>query len=44
MKPENLEELEKRRLQTLTVLFGGETDCPEFGWLGDVVTLEEVTM
>ena len=36
-------ELKRRGLQTLTILFGGKTDCAEFATFGDVVALEDVT-
>ena len=36
-------ELRKRKLQTLTILFGGKTDCDEFAPFGDVVQLDEIT-
>ena len=42
MTSENQEELRQRRVRTLTVLFGGKTDCLEFGQFGHVVQLEEV--
>ena len=35
-------ELRKRKLQILTILFGGKTDCEEFAPLGDVAQLEEI--
>ena len=44
MTEENQEQLKARAFRTLTVLFGGRTDSPEFEALGDVVTLEEVTV
>lgn len=37
-------ELKKRKLHTLTILFGGKTECEEFAPLGDVVQLEDVTV
>ncbi len=36
-------ELKKRKLQALTILFGGKTDCEEFAPFGDVVQLSEIT-
>jgi len=36
-------ELKKRKLRTLTILFGGTTDCDEFAPFGDVLQLEDVT-
>jgi hypothetical protein len=42
LKPELQEELRRRRVQMMTVLYGGKTACPEFAPLGDVVQLEEV--
>jgi hypothetical protein len=36
-------ELKKRKLQALTILFGGKTDCEEFSPLGDVVQLADIT-
>ena len=36
-------ELKKRKLQTLTILFGGATDCEEFEPFGDVVQLDDIT-
>ncbi len=41
---ENQEGLKQRKARTLTVLFGGRTDSPEFESLGDVLTLEKVAM
>ena len=43
MTEENQRQLKARAFRSLTVLFGGRTDSPEFEALGDVVTLEEVT-
>ncbi len=40
---EKQEEMKKRKVQTLTMLFGGKTDCEEFAPLGDVVQLEDIT-
>ena len=34
--------LKKRKLQTLTILFGGKTDCEEFRPFGEVLQLEDV--
>ena len=34
---------EPTEVRTLTVLFGGRSDSPEFEALGDVVQLDEVT-
>lgn len=34
--------LQERGLKTLTILFGGKNDCPEFAVFGDVVQLEDV--
>ena len=42
MTEENQVELRKRKLCTLTILFGGKTDCDEFRPFGDVVQLEDV--
>ncbi|GMW03698.1 MAG: hypothetical protein AMXMBFR84_48320 [Candidatus Hydrogenedentota bacterium] len=42
LKPEQLEELRRRKVRTMTVLFGGKQDCPEFQPLGDVVQLEDI--
>lgn len=41
MQPKLQEELRERKVQVLTVLFGGKEDCPEFAPLGDVVLLED---
>ena len=41
MKPENQQALKQVKLQTLTILFGGRTDCPEFQRFGDTVDLEK---
>jgi hypothetical protein len=35
--------LKQRRVCTLTVLFGGKTDCEELAPLGDVVQLDDIT-
>ena len=35
-------QLHKQRVRTLTVLFGGKQDCPEFQPLGDVAQLEDL--
>ena len=35
-------QLHRARTRTLTMLFGGKTDCPEFATTGDVVQLEDV--
>ena len=43
MKKANQEALEKQKVNTLTVLFGGRKECPEFAVFGDVVQLEDVT-
>ena len=43
MTEENQEQLKARAFRTLTVLFGGRTDSPEFEGLGDIVQLEDVT-
>ena len=40
---EKQQELKKRKVQTLTMLFGGKIDCEEFAPLGDVVQLEDIT-
>ena len=40
---EKQEEMKKRKVQTLTMLFGGKTDCEEFAPWGDVVQLEDIT-
>ncbi len=42
LNPELRQELEKRRVALLTILFGNKTDCPELEPLGDVVRLAEV--
>ena len=44
MTEENQEQLQARAFRSLTVLFGGRTDSPEFEALGDVVQLDEVTV
>jgi hypothetical protein len=36
-------ELKKRKLQVLTILFGGKNDCEEFAPFGDVVQLADIT-
>lgn len=36
-------ELKKLKLQALTILFGGKTDCDEFAPFGDVVQLDDIT-
>nr|BDD45891.1 hypothetical protein 20 [Candidatus Hydrogenedentota bacterium] len=43
MKKVNKEALEKQKVSTLTVLFGGKKECSEFAVFGDVVQLEDVT-
>jgi len=43
MSEANRDRLKEGPFTALTVLFGGKTDCPEFGRFGDVVQLEEVT-
>ncbi len=43
LNPELQQELKKRRFHTLTVLFGGKTDCPEFAQFGHILQLEDVT-
>ena len=43
LRAESSERLEQRHLSTLTVLFGGKTDCEEFAPFGDVVQLEDIT-
>ena len=43
MKKANQEALEKQRVHTMTVLFGGRKDCPGFDAFGDVVQLADVT-
>ena len=35
--------LRKRRVRILTILFGGKDECEEFGPLGDVVQLDDIT-
>ena len=42
MAEENHEELEKRNVRTLTVLFGGRTDCGEQEPFGDVVQMDGI--
>lgn len=42
MKPELTEALRRQRARTLTVLFGGKQECPEWAQFGDVVQLEDV--
>ena len=42
LSEENEQELRKRKLHTLTILFGGKTECPEFAPFGDVVRLEDL--
>ncbi|MBM3333349.1 hypothetical protein FJY63_01685 [Candidatus Sumerlaeota bacterium] len=37
------EQLKKRGLKTLTILFDGETECDDFAEFGDVVQLEDVS-
>ena len=44
MKNINQEQLKARAFNTLTVLFGGLKDIPEFRALGDVVQLEDITV
>jgi hypothetical protein len=36
------EELKKRKVSILTLLFGGRQDCPEFEPFGEVVQLDEM--
>jgi hypothetical protein len=36
-------ELKNRKLQALTILFGGKNDCEEFAPFGDVVQLADIT-
>jgi hypothetical protein len=43
LKPELQDELKRRKVRMMTVLFGGKQDCPEFEPIGDVVQLEDVT-
>ena len=43
LSEENQQELRKRKLHTLTILFGGDRTCPDFEAFGDVVHLEDVT-
>jgi len=43
LQEDNQAALKRLRLRTLTVLFGGKTDCPEFGVFGDVLQLEDVS-
>ena len=43
LRVESAERLKQRRVHTLTVLFGGKTDCEEFAPLGDVVQLADIT-
>lgn len=43
LSPQKQEELRRKKLRTLTVLFGGKTDCAEFAPFGDVVRLEDIT-
>jgi predicted metal-dependent peptidase len=42
LKPELQEELQRRKVRIMTVLYGGKTACPEFASLGVVVQLEDV--
>lgn len=37
------QEMKKRKVHTLTMLFGGKADCDEFALFGDVVQLDDVT-
>jgi predicted metal-dependent peptidase len=43
LRAENSERLKQRRTCTLTVLFGGKTECEEFAPFGDVVQLADIT-
>ena len=43
LSPQKQDELRKKKLRTLTVLFGGKTDCAEFAPFGDIVRLEDIT-
>lgn len=36
-------ELTKCKLQALTILFGGKTDCDDFAPFGGIVQLEDIT-
>jgi len=42
LTPELQNELKRKKTRTMTVLFGGKTECPEFAPLGDVVQLEDI--
>ena len=43
MNEANKETLQERKVNTLTVLFGGRTVCPDFQATGPILRLEEVT-
>ena len=43
LQAENSERLKQRHVSTLTVLFGGKTDCEEFAPFGDIVQLTDIT-
>ena len=43
LEEEKQQELKRRKLQTLTVMFGGKSDCDEFACFGDVVQLADIT-
>jgi hypothetical protein len=43
LRVDSSERLKERHVSTLTVLFGGKTDCDEFAPFGDVVQLAEIT-
>ena len=43
LQTEHSERLKQSRVRTLTVLFGGKTDCDEFAPFGDVVQLADIT-
>jgi hypothetical protein len=42
LKPDLQDELRRRRVRVMTVLFGSKQECPEFAPLGDVVQLEDI--
>jgi len=42
LKEDLKQALEAKKLMTLTVLFGGKSDCPEFAETGDVLQLNDV--
>jgi hypothetical protein len=42
LEDKNQEELKRRNVRMLTLLFGGKGDCPEFQPFGDVLQLEDV--